>query len=333
MKKSLLCVALATLMTVPVLASAAPREEGQWYLAPKIGYGWSDGDRLSGNGPFLGMGWSFFFKENWAFEVEGGYHRFDERASEGQPAEWRQLSVGANVRYLLDYDYAHPYFGFAFGAGRNELRGTGVDDWGYQVGPIVGFEWDVNDAGAFRFEVGHKYTDYDDGALDSGFWDTTVSLGYSMYFGGGIDRAAPVENPPMPVADVEPITDTPMADAPADPPRDLPVSITLNGVNFDFDKCTLRGDAIAILDEAVRVLNGNDIQVEVAGHTDAVGSDAYNQTLSECRARVVSDYLSGNGVPNAKVTSVNGYGESRPIDSNDTAEGRARNRRTELNVQ
>jgi len=330
MKKTLLGIALAALVAVPMLASAAPRDQGQWYLAPKIGYGWSDGDRLSGNGPFLGLGWGYFFKENWAIEAEAGYHRFDDKIGDGQPAEWRQLSVGGSVRYLLDYDYAHPYFGMAFGAGRNELRSTGVDDWGYQIGPILGFEWDVNDSGAFRFEVGHKYTDYNDGAIDSGFWDTTVSLGYSFYFGGGIDspmRAA--DPPPMPESDPAPVADVPAAD----PPRDLPVSITLNGVNFDFDKCTLRGDAIAILDEAVRVLNGNDIEVEVAGHTDAVGSDAYNQTLSECRAKVVGEYLNGQGVANAKISAVNGYGEARPIDTNDTAEGRARNRRTELNVQ
>jgi len=129
---------------------------------------------------------------------------------------------------------------------------------------------------------------------------------------------APVEPPMAPVEE---------------PSRPLPVSITLNGVNFDFDKCTLRSDAIAILDEAVRVLNGNDIRVEVAGHTDWIGSDAYNQKLSECRANVVGEYLTGNGVSGAKISAVNGYGESRPIDTNDTAEGRARNRRTELNVQ
>ncbi|MCB1612379.1 MAG: OmpA family protein, partial [Xanthomonadales bacterium] len=121
---------------------------------------------------------------------------------------------------------------------------------------------------------------------------------------------------------------------PPEPPvKPLPVSITLNGVNFDFDKCTLRADAIAILDEAVRVLNGNEIRVEVAGHTDAIGTDQYNQKLSECRAKVVADYLTGHGVSGAKISAVNGYGESRPIDTNDTAEGRARNRRTELNVQ
>ncbi|MCB1635668.1 MAG: OmpA family protein, partial [Xanthomonadales bacterium] len=115
------------------------------------------------------------------------------------------------------------------------------------------------------------------------------------------------------------------------PPMDE--AIDLRGVNFDFDKCNLRPDAVAILDEAVSVLNRRSIRVEVAGHTDSVGTDAYNQKLSECRAQVVADYLTGHGVSGGSISAVNGYGESRPIDTNETREGRARNRRTELVVQ
>jgi OOP family OmpA-OmpF porin len=328
MKKTLLCTALATLVAFPLLASAAPRTEGQWYLSPKVGYGWSDEDRVTGNGPFLGLGIGYVFRQNWTLEGEIGYHQFDRDNGDGEPLEWRQLSVNAAVRYLVDYGQGHPYFGIAFGAGNNELRNSDIDDWGYQIGPIVGFEWDLTDSGALRFEVAQKYTDFDAGGFSTGFWDTSVMLGYTMYFGGSgyVAPMAQAAEPPM--AAVEP----PMAPA-EEPVPPLPVSITLNGVNFDFDKCTLRSDAIAILDEAVRVLNGNDIRVEVAGHTDWIGSDAYNQKLSECRANVVGEYLTGNGVSGAKISSVNGYGESRPIDTNDTAEGRARNRRTELNVQ
>ncbi len=114
----------------------------------------------------------------------------------------------------------------------------------------------------------------------------------------------------------------------------VPVSIDLKGVNFDFDKSTLRPDAVAILSEATEILKRYpDLRVEVAGHTDAVGTDAYNQGLSERRAKAVYDYLTTNGVDAGRLQGPTGYGESRPIDSNDTAEGRARNRRTELNVQ
>jgi len=120
----------------------------------------------------------------------------------------------------------------------------------------------------------------------------------------------------------------------------VPVTIDLKGVNFDFDKSTLRPDAVAILGEAVEILKRYpELKVEVAGHTDAVGSDEYNQKLSERRAQAVYDYLTSNGVDAARLIGPTGYGESRPIapnaneDGSDNPEGRARNRRTELNVQ
>ena len=114
----------------------------------------------------------------------------------------------------------------------------------------------------------------------------------------------------------------------------VPVSIDLKGVNFDFDKSTLRPDAVAILDEAVAILSKYaELKVEVAGHTDSVGAEVYNQGLSERRARVVYDYLTGHGIDASRLVGPHGFGESKPIDSNDTKEGRANNRRTELDVQ
>ena len=120
----------------------------------------------------------------------------------------------------------------------------------------------------------------------------------------------------------------------------VPMTIDLRGVNFDFDKATLRPDAIANLDAAVDILGRYpDMRVEVAGHTDSVGTDAYNQGLSQRRASAVFDYLAGHGIDRARMAGPHGFGESRPIapntnpDGTDNPEGRARNRRTELNVQ
>jgi OOP family OmpA-OmpF porin len=117
----------------------------------------------------------------------------------------------------------------------------------------------------------------------------------------------------------------------------VPVTIDLRGVNFDFDRATLRPDAIAILGEAVQILQRYpQLRVEVAGHTDLCGSDAYNQSLSERRARAVYDYLTSNGIGADRMAGPNGYGESRPLEQ--TAQTlpeckNERNRRTELNVQ
>ena len=120
----------------------------------------------------------------------------------------------------------------------------------------------------------------------------------------------------------------------------VPVSIDLKGVNFDFDKSTLRPDAVSILNEAIEILKRYpELKVEVAGHTDSKGTDAYNQALSERRATAVYDYLTSNGIDSSRLVGPNGYGESRPIapntndDGSDNPDGRARNRRTELNVQ
>jgi len=116
------------------------------------------------------------------------------------------------------------------------------------------------------------------------------------------------------------------------PPAKPKRKIVLRGVNFDFDKATLRADGKPVLDEAVRTLKDErDIKVSVEGHTDAVGSDAYNQRLSERRAGAVADYLAGGGIARARMATV-GFGESKPVASNETEDGRAQNRRVEFRV-
>ena len=108
--------------------------------------------------------------------------------------------------------------------------------------------------------------------------------------------------------------------------------IELPGVYFDFDKATLKPEAKVVLNEAAALLSQHErVVVEVAGHTDSSGSDAYNQGLSERRANSVRDYLVEKGVRASRL-SAKGYGESMPVASNDTKEGRAENRRVELIV-
>ncbi len=114
---------------------------------------------------------------------------------------------------------------------------------------------------------------------------------------------------------------------------EVQVVIELQGVYFDTDKATLKPESIAILDAAVATMGEHgSIVVEVAGHTDSTASEAYNQKLSERRAKVVYNYLVDKGVSADRMTW-RGYGENSPIATNDTAEGRAKNRRTELVIQ
>jgi OOP family OmpA-OmpF porin len=107
--------------------------------------------------------------------------------------------------------------------------------------------------------------------------------------------------------------------------------IQLPGVVFDTDSADLRPESFAVLDGAVETLRRySDIQVEVAGHTDSVGSDGYNQRLSQRRAETVLKYLTDRGVTNA--VRARGYGERQPIASNATEEGRLTNRRVTLRI-
>jgi outer membrane protein OmpA-like peptidoglycan-associated protein len=122
---------------------------------------------------------------------------------------------------------------------------------------------------------------------------------------------------------------------PPPPPAPAPVKrkIVLRGVNFDFDKSNIRADARPVLDEAISSLQREGgIAVIAEGHTDSVGTDAYNKRLSERRAKAVRDYLVKGGISAKRIETV-GYGESKPIASNDTADGRAQNRRVELHIR
>ena len=131
------------------------------------------------------------------------------------------------------------------------------------------------------------------------------------------------------------------APAPAPPPPPPPPPpepevgskiISLEGANFDFNKATLKPEGMAKLDQAAAVMAEHaDLTVGVEGHTDSVGSDAYNQKLSERRAQAAVDYLVSKGVDASRLQPT-GYGESKPVASNDTAEGRAQNRRVDLVV-
>jgi len=112
----------------------------------------------------------------------------------------------------------------------------------------------------------------------------------------------------------------------------LDKNFILRGVKFEFDSDRLTEPAKLILNEVAETLKAYPtITVDLEGHTDNIGTDAYNLGLSERRANSVKVYLSGHGVNVSRMNPV-GYGESRPIDNNDTDDGRENNRRVELKV-
>jgi len=140
--------------------------------------------------------------------------------------------------------------------------------------------------------------------------------------------AAPEPAPAPAYVAPEPVP-APAYVAPAPVPAP-PQKLVLEGVNFDFDKASLRQEDIGSLDNDVATLKSwGDVNIEVAGHTDSMGSDAYNMKLSQQRAEAVRNFLISRGVSADRLTA-KGYGESQPVADNATDEGRFKNRRVEL---
>lgn len=108
--------------------------------------------------------------------------------------------------------------------------------------------------------------------------------------------------------------------------------ICLFNINFDFDSYNLRPESLPPLNELAMMMTAvPDIKINVYGHTDSIGTNEYNQRLSENRAKSVMNYIVSRGVNPARI-AFEGFGEEYPIESNETAEGRFRNRRVEFDI-
>jgi OmpA-OmpF porin, OOP family len=109
--------------------------------------------------------------------------------------------------------------------------------------------------------------------------------------------------------------------------------VALYGIQFDFNKATLRPDSVVVLEKILALLKARpDLKLEVQGHTDNVGGDDYNQKLSESRANAVLEWLRAKAIAADRLTA-HGYGLKVPIGDNGSEEGRAKNRRVEIKKQ
>jgi outer membrane protein OmpA-like peptidoglycan-associated protein len=159
-----------------------------------------------------------------------------------------------------------------------------------------------------------------------------------------VEEPPVVVKPPEPVA-VEKPAPPPDSDGDGVPdyrdkcpntPKGAPVNgtgcWTIKGINFDYNKWDIKPQYRKALDESIDVLKLNPaMTIEIQGHTDSIASEQYNQVLSEKRAKATRDYFVANGVAPDRM-SVRGFGETMPIASNDTPEGRAGNRRIEIKI-
>ncbi len=214
------------------------------------------------------------------------------------------------------------------GAGKlsneSDLAYRQVNEWDMHVGAGVEYGW--SNGVAARAEV----VSYDTDAK-------LLTAGVVKRFGKTKPyRVAavppPVEPPPAVVAPEPPV---PTVQAP--PPKPKPkldlLSISLPVVHFAFDRADLRKPDLPLLDRLAQTLQRySKLKLEIQGHTDPVGTEAYNQRLSERRAERVKAYLVSKGISADRLKTV-GFSENRPVADNATAEGRALNRRVEFVIR
>ncbi|VFT42115.1 outer membrane protein [Pseudomonas aeruginosa] len=166
------------------------------------------------------------------------------------------------------------------------------------------------------------------GAIESSSW-----AGWGALIGGGVgaaycwvhgagEQVAPP--PPQPVEEVAP-----------PPPVVKEETIVVRDLHFAFDSSKVDAADSEKLNGIAERLKGEaaSTRLSITGHTDSVGSDAYNQKLSERRANAVANYLIDAGVPSSIIVGVQGLGESQPVADNKTREGRAENRRVEILIK
>jgi OOP family OmpA-OmpF porin len=364
MKKKILGLALLTAVSLSQLA-VAQEFDNRWYLSGTLGYLGTDDDRNITNSEMYGFGVGKRLSPNFSIDVQYDQANptYDIDPISGD-LDWnlQSLQVIGRYHFMNDDNTWNPYVAFGGGVQRHseEYRYVepGIDQINERNGDDFiatlggGIESDRRKRADFRIEAGlrfdnDQFEEYDEGQANE--------------FGSYLDYYATASvlvklgNLPVPVVAAPVTCDT--LDSDGDGVNDCddkcpgstagqtigadgcPVKLTidLKGVNFDFDKDTLRPDAVVILDEAVAVLaKYPELRVEVAGHTDLCGDEGYNQGLSERRARVVYDYLGSKGIDAARMVGPTGYGESRPLEATEQTFPTCKNetnRRTELNVQ
>jgi OmpA-OmpF porin, OOP family len=351
-KKYSIRIGVCLALGMTVMSSVPAAEAGRWYVAPQVGGLITDDDRHVEDGDaLLGLSVGKHLNQDWSMELNVNGAKLD---------AFDPYAASLDVLRVFRRDAAlSPYLTFGAGAIRNEIeRPRDSTDLMTQAG--VGLLWQLGENGrrtstfSVRPEIKARW---DDAGRDD-FVDYIAALGFQFSFG----PTAPVAQPaPAAAQAIAPAPETPFAPppppaAPADTDRDGVVDasdrcpgtpsgvavdevgctqqgkVTLAGVRFENASATLMRDSTAALDRVAADLRKYpQLQIEVQGHTDSVGSAVYNLRLSQQRADAVRGYLIEQGV-RAEQVAARGYGEADPVADNATAAGRAQNRRVMMSV-
>ncbi len=242
--------------------------------------------------------------------------------------DYYQYGIGLDLKYrFVRGGGASPFLLFGGGYVRNNVipddddRTTAFGNVG--LGFVTG---ELGRAGVrIRGEARYIRDRFRTGGV-RGMDDRRVSLGVQIPLGRRIVEREVLREVVREV-EVERRVEVPVEREPAAPP---PPPVRLEGVSFEFDSAQLTPNAMNVLRQVAESLRGQPgVRVEIAGHTDNVGSAEYNQSLSQRRAESVVNFLVSEGVDRSRLTA-RGYGEAQPEADNSTADGRARNRRVEM---
>lgn len=342
--KSVISICLMVCFMFMARTVAAEIRPGAITLSPFIGgyvfEGNQDLDELANgfgdldNELTYGLGLGYHFDEHWA--VEGVFNYVDTNVdTDCLDVETYNYHIDG-LYHFMPSEKIVPYIAAGAGGIIFDPRDEYNSDHDFAVNYGAGLKYFLTENLAFRVDVRHVIS----------FAETHSNLlgtvGFTIYFGG---EKAPVETPravepPRPKV-VEPPKDSDgdgVIDS-LDKCPNTPKGATVNEVgcwvcknlNFDFDKWDIRPQYYPCLNEGVEYLESQpDMKVEVQGHTDNIGSQKYNQKLSEKRAMEVMNYLVTKGIAKERLCA-KGFGFSDPVATNDTEEGRAKNRRVQFN--
>lgn len=288
-----------------------------------------------------------FTNSGWGYELHGEVTTIE--TSNQLRTDFYHYKLGGDLFYAFG-DRAHftPFLIGGVGVSRNDVYPNGTVEDGYDFFANAGLGFvtgPITNAGQIRIRGEARYV-YDN--FGDHYNDLRFGLGIEIpLFEEKVREVATITETTKVVESNTGLTDSDgdgvidSVDKCPDTPKGARVDgdgcpfdkvIELKGVTFEFNKTRLRPDAQTILDWAVGVMKKYpDMNVEIAGHTDSVGSDSYNQQLSEGRAQAVKQYFVDHGVPETQATA-KGYGESQPKADNGTPEGRELNRRVELRI-
>jgi OOP family OmpA-OmpF porin len=317
------------------------------------------------NGFVAGLAGGYAFVNGFRPELELDFRRNDleQFITSGTALSAGGFETATSVLGNLWYDYkapsgffhvVHPYLGVGLGAARLAARHVRIGstalgndyDWTFAYQGGAGFAVDVTPRLSVSYDWRYLQTNrgsFDVGLgapLDARYRSNSAMLSLRYSFGAPPALPQPVaETPPAPTPQppVAPPPPKPVCHPPAGFKVDenckiIEQKVILRSINFQLNSDRLTVPSQQTLDEVAQALIAQpELEVEIDGYTDSTGSAAYNLRLSQRRAEAVKNYLVAKGVK-AQALTAKGYGASRPIASNKTAEGRAQNRRVEFVV-